>query len=418
MSKPKLTLDKKQKYILTCSYGPDSMALFNLLVENKYDFVVAHVNYHILTNANEDEENLRNYCKKHNVKIYVLDKPYNHSMGNEEDVCRKIRYSFFKNLAKSTQISNILIAHNQDDHIETYILQKERNNYVSHYGLAPSYTINGVSFIRPLLSYSKKSLLEYCKNNDIPYSIDYSNFDHKFRRNYIRHEVLNKLDNKNIKKYLNEIKNLNKNRENIEKKTSCYIEDIFINYQKVKSLNIEEKQCLIYLYMKRHSLFETVSKGFIQDFFEQCKHHKGTFSLKLNKIIFECSYDNIIIYKDNKKNYSFQIMNGNLKENSIFEINDKSPVFKELSLQKPYFIKNLWPENIDKTLKIGNYNKKINRCLIDWKMPLCLRKVWPAVFDENGKIIYVPRYRKDYKITSESFLSFNSTKLIKEYLII
>ena len=48
-------LSKKHKYLLTCSYGPDSMALFYYLLENGYSFEVAHVNYHILEQADDDD---------------------------------------------------------------------------------------------------------------------------------------------------------------------------------------------------------------------------------------------------------------------------------------------------------------------------------------------------------------------------
>ena len=41
-----LNLNKNQKYLLACSHGPDSMALFYMLKEEGYNFAVAHVNYH------------------------------------------------------------------------------------------------------------------------------------------------------------------------------------------------------------------------------------------------------------------------------------------------------------------------------------------------------------------------------------
>ncbi|HOH94654.1 MAG TPA: ATP-binding protein, partial [Bacilli bacterium] len=40
-----INLDHNKKYLLACSYGPDSMALFSLLLKGNYNFVVAHINY-------------------------------------------------------------------------------------------------------------------------------------------------------------------------------------------------------------------------------------------------------------------------------------------------------------------------------------------------------------------------------------
>ena len=36
-------LKKNKKYLLACSFGPDSMALFHYLVINKFDFEIVHV---------------------------------------------------------------------------------------------------------------------------------------------------------------------------------------------------------------------------------------------------------------------------------------------------------------------------------------------------------------------------------------
>ena len=51
------------------------------------------------------------------------------------------------------------MAHQKDDLIETYLMQKERKLGVSYYGLRQSNTIKGVKVFRPLLSYTKKDLI-------------------------------------------------------------------------------------------------------------------------------------------------------------------------------------------------------------------------------------------------------------------
>ena len=405
-----LDLERKEKYILACSYGPDSMALFNLLLENNIFFVVAHVNYHILTNADEDEKKLREYCEKHNIKIYVYSMYFDKKMGNEEGVAREIRYTFFKNLAKTLDIPNILIAHNLNDSVETYFLQKERNNYVNCYGLSSYYTKNGVNMIRPLLNYFKSDLEEYCKDNNIPYSIDYSNFDQSYRRNYFRHSVVNNLSKEEILSINNEIKSLNLKKEMQKLRVFKYLSDDFINFKEIEDLPFSDFQCLIYQYMDKYDIVSDVTKGFIEDFYDKCKFHKGTFVSKINDVFFECSYKKIIIYKE-KNLISYKLdFNQELIDQKMFKINTNSPLFKQISLQNPYIIKNLSKD--DKYL-IKDYYKPINRLFIDWKMPYCLRKVWPGIYDKDGKLIYTPRYRENYKVNDDSILIFNSTKLIK-----
>ena len=55
-----LNLDKNKKYLLACSFGPDSMALFDMLLKEGYKFAVAHVNYRLRSEADDEEISLRN----------------------------------------------------------------------------------------------------------------------------------------------------------------------------------------------------------------------------------------------------------------------------------------------------------------------------------------------------------------------
>ena len=68
-----LNLEKNKKYLLACSFGPDSMALFDMLLKEGYKFSVAHVNYHLREEADEEESKLRDFCFDHNIGIYVKD---------------------------------------------------------------------------------------------------------------------------------------------------------------------------------------------------------------------------------------------------------------------------------------------------------------------------------------------------------
>ena len=58
-----LKLDKDKKYLLACSFGPDSMALLDVAYNNNFNFVVAHVNYHHRDEADYEEKSLREYIK-------------------------------------------------------------------------------------------------------------------------------------------------------------------------------------------------------------------------------------------------------------------------------------------------------------------------------------------------------------------
>ena len=50
---------------------------------------------------------------------------------------------------------------------------------------------------------------------------------------------------------------------------------------------------------------------------------------------------------------------------------------------------------------IKNYLVSVRRLFIDWKMPLSKRETWPLIVNKDGKIIYIPRYRDDFKVTDD-----------------
>ena len=121
-----LNLDKNKKYLLACSYGPDSMALFNMLQKEGYDFEVAHVNYHFRKESDEEERALRNYCFKNNIIIHVFQN-LETVTNNLEARAREIRYLFFKKIYRQGRFDALLVAHHEDDLIETYLMQKDKN---------------------------------------------------------------------------------------------------------------------------------------------------------------------------------------------------------------------------------------------------------------------------------------------------
>ena len=64
------------------------------------------------------------------------------------------------------------------------------------------------------------------------------------------------------------------------------------------------------------------------------------------------------------------------------------------------------------SFKQNGHTKKTNRFFIDCKMPLSIRLIWPCVLIDKDEIVFVPRYRKNYKIKDSSKLIF-STKTLK-----
>ena len=185
-------IKKDAKYLVACSFGPDSMALLHLLMMMTKNIVVCHVNYHKRDISNYEEEALRTYCDAAGLIFEKADAPKS-AVGNFQSWARELRYAFFAKMYRKHAAEALFVAHQQDDLIETYLIQKSRKSRVEYYGIEPVAVMKDMTIVRPLLSFSKQDLLDYCHENRVPFSIDVSNFETKYLRNRFRHQVVNKM---------------------------------------------------------------------------------------------------------------------------------------------------------------------------------------------------------------------------------
>ena len=401
-----MRLSKKEKYLLTCSFGPDSMALFYYLLKHGFTFEVAHVNYDILEQADDDERGIKEFAEKYNIKVHVL-KTYMPKNVNEEIWAREVRYNYFEKVAKERNIKKVLVAHNKGDDMETYLLQKERGGVFYHYGLEKISKRGDVKIVRPLLNITKNELEEYCKNNNVPFSIDPSNFDSKFKRNKIRKD-LKKLNDDEINNILIDIKTKNLQNLSIFTKYKKIGIPNFINcYNKLfKEITTEEFQLLLIALLKKKDVFIPISKGRVENLLSVINNRPATYKEKINNDYFlYFDYGIIqIIKKPKKYTYDFE----NIDEaNEVFRLNKEAENINLILNSFPLTIK---PAIEGKTFKVKGHTLKVNREFTYWKMPSYLREVRPGIFDKNGNLIYVPRYQK--KVKKNGLLSFKCSQLL------
>ncbi len=188
-------LEKGDRVLVAVSGGPDSMSILNYLLENKEELEIVllacHVNHGIRENAKIDEEYVKEYCDKNNIKLFI-----NHSdvisiakktKRGLEETGRKIRYDFFEEIAQKESIDKIVVAHNKNDNAETVIMNALRGS-----GLAGLKGIESVreKYIRPLIECGREEIEEYCKRKNLNPRHDESNDDNTYTRNKIRNVVL------------------------------------------------------------------------------------------------------------------------------------------------------------------------------------------------------------------------------------
>ena len=384
-----ISLEKNKKYVVACSYGPDSMALLDMLLKEKYDVVVAHVNYHKRDVSDFEKESLRKYCRKHSVPIEVLDTKDLKCEGNFQNWAREIRYSFFRDVAEKHNCFAVLIAHQQDDLIETYLIQKQRGGYVKNPGIAEKTCIFDVQVIRPLLSYSKAELLAYDDENNVPYSIDTSNLTNDYTRNKIRHDIVEKMNVEERQKILEEIKSQSTIEQDFTKIYS--VNDFLSKSNKEITLIISE---FIHSYDEHIDL----SDNFINEIRKAIQSKKSYLEIKLVDSLVLTREQGLIVLlnKDETTSYEYVVNDKkNVIDDDLFFI-DFSSGAEDRNVSESDYPLTIKPVGKNDKYIIKDYVKEVRRLFIDWKVPHYLRDCWPGIYSREGKLIYIPRYREEF----------------------
>ena len=235
-------------YLLALSGGCDSVALLRIMIELNYHVAAVHCNFQLRNaESKRDEMFCEGLCRSLKVpfhRVYFDTKAYAslHHVSIEM-AARELRYDYFEKLRKDISADDILVAHHQDDNIETALLNLIRGTGIQ--GLLGMKPKNG-HIIRPLLSVSRKEIEQYLSSIHQDYVTDSSNLVADVMRNKIRLEVipllktLNPSVSDNISatiKHLNEASNvLDSALENGQKRV------VSVNKQNRIAINIEALQ--------------------------------------------------------------------------------------------------------------------------------------------------------------------------------
>ena len=403
--------------VLGNSGGPDSMYLFNVLLElrkkYKLKIVCAHVNHNVRRESDDEQVFLMNYCKDHDV-VFEAMKIEKYGDDNFHNQARTIRYNFFEDMVKKYDANYLMTAHHGDDLIETILMRIVRGSTLKGYSGFEKIIDNGTyKTVRPLVFLTKDYIQKYDDEHNIPYVIDHSNFKGKYTRNRYRMNVLPFLKEEDSKVHEKFIK-FSETLEAYDRFINSEIKRSIVRVYKDNEIDISRYKELDELIQKKmiSAILEDIYKEDLMIIND--KHVKLIHDLLLSRksnarvclphnIEVVKSYDRAIITKEVKEviDYNIELSkyaslpNGRKLEiiDEIESNNNDVCRIDSSEVKLPLYVR---------TRKLGDkmYLKKIDGCkkvkdiFIDCKVPIDERDKWPIVVDSEDKIIWIPGIKK------------------------
>lgn len=416
----KYEMIKKGDTVAVClSGGADSMALFHFLYHNRENLgiqvLALHVNHGLREESRQEEIFVKDYCGKMGAQFIV----YNACMNDKEKPqglstetwARQLRYDFFFCQAEIYG-AKLATAHTLSDRCETVLFNITRGASLKGACGIPAVRDK---IIRPLIACTREDIEQYCRENNIPFVTDRTNFEDVYSRNKIRLHVIPQLKNINsaaetaIGNFADENEEiytfLTQLSDNLYRKSvgengldtnvllsrhPVVLKNLLRNrLEKLDCLSKDNIQAIMdgvkQPYFKRQlsaGVFCSVENGWL--FF----HSPPPKSQKIPKIPVEfdknihfsyldlyfslCSYEEYKKNKRNDKNYLTYCMNyDRIKGNLYLRTRESGDRF---------------------TMPGRNVTKSLKKLFIEDKIPAAFRDKIPVLCDEDGRVVWLAEY--------------------------
>ncbi len=193
-------IEKSDRIVLALSGGPDSVALFHLLLKlrKKYSlrFCAAHLNHRIAAARSSGHAVFSEaLAKRHGVPYFSKSVDVKALARRKsltlEEAGREERYRFFAAVAAKTRSNKIATAHTLDDQAETVFMRVARGAGLRGLGGIPVVRSEGrFKVIRPLIGVPKMEILSFLQKSGLVFFQDPSNFKDLYTRNRVRNHLI------------------------------------------------------------------------------------------------------------------------------------------------------------------------------------------------------------------------------------
>lgn len=225
------------RVIVAVSGGVDSTVLLYSLYELRHYFGInlacASFDHKIRTSSEKDVVFVGALCKKFSLPFYTMQvdvKDYAKSLKlNIEESARILRYNFLMESALNFGAKKIATAHHLDDFAENFIMRLVAGGGS---GAIAGIPVKNDIIIRPLIRHTKEEIINFAAENSIKFKEDYTNYDPKIFRNFIRLNIIPQLKAHN-KSFLKTVYNTSAILKSDDEFINSLAKDLFNNLSKL-----------------------------------------------------------------------------------------------------------------------------------------------------------------------------------------
>ncbi|MCB1757296.1 MAG: tRNA lysidine(34) synthetase TilS, partial [Gammaproteobacteria bacterium] len=183
-----------RRILIAFSGGLDSRVLLHLAASVRERLTAAlravHIDHGLQAESGQWAEACRTLCRRLAIPLDVLEANLRPEKGQSvEAEARQHRYALFESLLLPGDL--LLLAQHADDQAETVLLQLLRGAGPAGLAAMPRTRRLGAGLlVRPLLDVPRAALEDFARHKGLDWIDDPSNRQHRFDRNYLRHEIL------------------------------------------------------------------------------------------------------------------------------------------------------------------------------------------------------------------------------------